>query len=171
MTLAGLRELYAYDRWANRRLLDAVARLGPGEATRPVGGQFSTPTLKGLLAHILGAEDLWLQRLRGQSPTAIIEDADFPDLDALRARWGAVEQGVREFVDALTAAEIDRLVEYRDTQGRRFVLPLWVLLHHVANHSTHHRSEVATMLTMVHGAPPPTDLVVYHLVASGQMTE
>jgi uncharacterized damage-inducible protein DinB len=28
-------------------------------------------------------------------------------------------------------------------------LPLWVLLQHVANHSTHHRSEVATMLIMV----------------------
>jgi uncharacterized damage-inducible protein DinB len=68
------------------------------------------------------------------------------------------------------AGDLSREVHYRNTEGKAFHLPLWPLLQHVANHSTHHRSEVATMLTMVHGSPPPTDLVVFHLIQSGQMS-
>jgi hypothetical protein len=32
----------------------------------------------------------------------------------------------------------------------------------------HHRSEIATMLTMVSGSPPDTGLLTYHLVKTGQ---
>ena len=58
---------------------------------------------------------------------------------------------------------------YRNTAGREFRLALWPLVQHVANHATHHRSELATMLTVSSGSPPPTDLVVYHLLRTGQM--
>lgn len=33
---------------------------------------------------------------------------------------------------------------------------------HVVNHDTHHRSEVATMLTRVGHVPPGTDLIVHY---------
>jgi uncharacterized damage-inducible protein DinB len=45
---------------------------------------------------------------------------------------------------------------------------LWPLLQHVANHATHHRSEVATMLTMLSGSPPDTGIATYRLLVSGQ---
>jgi uncharacterized damage-inducible protein DinB len=35
------------------------------------------------------------------------------------------------------------------------------LLQHVVNHATHHRSEVATMLTIVSGSPPDTGINTY----------
>lgn len=168
MTPALVRELYAYDRWANRRLFDVVAGLPAGEAEQPMGSQWSAPTLKGILAHILGAEVIWLARFKGESPTTILGDADFPDLASLRARWDAAEEDLRLFVEALDEAALRRLVNYQDTRGGAFTLPLGVLLQHVANHSTHHRSELATMLTVVQGSPPGTDLVLYHLIVSGQ---
>jgi uncharacterized damage-inducible protein DinB len=34
-------------------------------------------------------------------------------------------------------------------------------MRHLVNHGTHHRSEVATMLTKLGVAPPPIDYVVY----------
>jgi uncharacterized damage-inducible protein DinB len=36
------------------------------------------------------------------------------------------------------------------------------MLLHVPNHATHHRSEIATMLTMVSGSPPDTGLMSYY---------
>jgi uncharacterized damage-inducible protein DinB len=168
MTPALIRELYAYDRWANRRLFDVVAGLPAGEAERSMGSQWSMPTLKGMLAHILGAEVIWLARFKGDNPTSILGDADFPDLAALRLRWDTAEEELRQFVEALDEGDLRRLVSYRDTRGGAFTLPLGVLLQHVANHSTHHRSEVATMLTLIQGSPPGTDLVLYHLIVSGQ---
>ena len=50
-----IRGLYDYHWWANRRLFDVAAALGP-DATREVGRQFSFPTIKGMLAHIYAAD-------------------------------------------------------------------------------------------------------------------
>ena len=40
----------------------------------------------------------------------------------------------------------------------------------MVNLSTHHRSELVTVLTTLGTSPPPTDLVTYYLVRSGQMS-
>ena len=47
-------------------------------------------------------------------------------------------------------------------------LSLGLLLHHVPDHGTHHRSEIATMLTMVSGSPPGTGLARFIAIRSGQ---
>ena len=170
MLLEMVRALYDYDRWANGRLFEAVASLPAGTADREIGSQFSFPTLKGMLAHILGAEVNWLARWKGSSPTSILSAKDFPDLDALRSRWNQLEAELSAFVSGLSEGDLARVIHYKTTEGQSRSLPLWPLVQHVANHSTHHRSELATMLTVLGGAPPPTDLVVYHLVRSGQMS-
>jgi uncharacterized damage-inducible protein DinB len=36
------------------------------------------------------------------------------------------------------------------------------MLQHVVNHATHHRSEIATMLTMTKGSPPGTDMTIFY---------
>jgi uncharacterized damage-inducible protein DinB len=58
-------------------------------------------------------------------------------------------------------------VAYKDTRGNAYTSPMWQLLQHVPNHATHHRSEIATMLTMVSGSPPPTDLILYYRSVAG----
>lgn len=169
MNLVMVRALFDYTRWANRRLFDLVAALPAAEAEREIGTQFSFPTLKGMLAHILAAEVIWLARWNGDSPTALLSDKDFPDLASLRTRWDAEEEKMQGFLSSISEEDLSRETHYRTTEGKPFHLPLWVLMQHLANHGTHHRSEVATMLTMVEGSPPLTDLLVYHLIQSGQM--
>lgn len=165
-----VKALYAYDRWANRRLFEAVASLPAGTADKEIGREFSFPTLKGMLAHILGAQIVWLARWKGNSPTSLTSATDFPDLASLRSRWDQVEAELAVFIGGLAETDLRRVIRYTNTQGQSFSLPLWPLLQHVANHATHHRSELATMLTMLGSPPRPTDLVVYHLVQSGQMS-
>lgn len=170
MTLELIRGLYDYDRWANRRLFEAVASLPAGEADRAIGAQFSFPTLLGMLVHILGALTIWLTRWQGSSPTAMLAPGEFPDLRELRHRWDEQDKKIQAFLAGLQDADLTRAVHYKNTQGQAFQLPLWQLMQHVANHSTHHRSEVATMLTMLGNSPAPTDLLIYHLVRTGQMS-
>lgn len=155
-----VRGLYDYHRWANRRLFEAAATLG-ADVDREVGKQFSAPTVKGMLAHVYGADWIWLSRWKGTSPTRIPDGTDFATLDDLRRTWDELEREQQAFLDALTDADLERVLDFRDTAGKPSRLPLGGLLQHVANHATHHRSEVATMLTMLRGSPPPTDLVVY----------
>lgn len=168
MGLEMIQALYRYHWWANRRLFAAAAALGDETAARDLGAQWSVPTLEGMLAHIYAADWVWLERWQGRSPTGLPAGQDFATLADLRVRWDAFEAEQRAFIAGLPADGLARLVVYRDTRGDPYTLPLWPLLQHVVNHATHHRSEIATMLTMVSGSPPPTDLSFYHLIESGQ---
>jgi len=53
-------------------------------------------------------------------------------------------------------------------RGQSFALPRWQVILHCANHSTHHRSEVAAMLTELGHEPDSTDLLEYYLAHAGQ---
>jgi uncharacterized damage-inducible protein DinB len=158
-----IRDLYEYHWWANRRLFGSAAGLGEEGAAREVGPQFSFPTIRRMFAHIYESDWVWLQRWKGVSPTKLPGD-EIPNLEVLRDRWDALEREQRAFIQELAVGDLGRAVSYRNTAGQAYRLPLWALLQHVANHATHHRSEIATMMTMSGGSPPPTDLVVYHLL-------
>ena len=70
MSVALIRELYDYHHWANRRLFGVAMDLGEG-ITRDMGQHWSSPTLKGMFAHICGADDAWLKRWKGASPSSL----------------------------------------------------------------------------------------------------
>jgi uncharacterized damage-inducible protein DinB len=162
-----VRGLYDYHHWANRRLFDHAAGLGEEVAVRDVGKHFSYPTLLRMFGHLYGADWVWLTRWKGTSPTTL-PGAEFTTLAEVRRRWDALESEQASFISGLTTAELARTVEYRNTEGKAFRMTLWPLLQHVANHATHHRSEIATMITMLSGSPPDTGINSYVLVKSGQ---
>jgi uncharacterized damage-inducible protein DinB len=151
------RGLYDYHWWANRQLWDVASALGDG-VRRELGAHFSFPTLKGMFAHLYAADWIWLERWLGRPTGKLPGEADFPTWAGLRERWDALEKEQRRFVEALRPEDVDRLVVYRNTEGTEFRVVLWRLLQHVPNHATHHRSEIATMLTMLSGSPPDTGI-------------
>lgn len=161
-----IRGLWDYHWWANHLHFDLVAKLGEEEARREIGKQFSFPTLKGMLTHIYAADWVWLERWKGNSPSAMPGEADLTTLVDLRARWDPFEKEQRRFIEALKPADLKREMAYKDTRGNAFSSPMWQMLQHVPNHATHHRSEIATMLTMVSGSPPSTDLIHYYRTAA-----
>lgn len=154
-----IRDLYAYNRWANRRTLDAAERLTPEELSRDLGSSF--PSVRETLAHVLAAEWIWLERWRGSSPPGLPEAWDLSRLEAVRARWSEVETDQRTFVEGLDEAALDRVIAYRNTAGTEFENPLGQLLRHVVNHSTYHRGQVVTLLRQLGAEAVATDYVVY----------
>jgi uncharacterized damage-inducible protein DinB len=167
MSMAMVRDLYDYHRWANHRLFDVAAGLGEEACGREVGTHFSVPTLTRMFAHIYGADAVWLNRWKG-APPAVPPYPSLASMAEVRGTWDALEAEQRAFVDGLADADLSRLVEYKNTQGQAFRAPLGVLLQHVANHATHHRSEIATMLTIVSGSPPDTGINTWELLRTGQ---
>jgi uncharacterized damage-inducible protein DinB len=163
-------ELYAYHRWANRRLFDIADALGEETCGREIGNQFSFPTLRRMLAHIYGADAVWLARWKGQ-PTGALPGGDIASMAALRKDWDALVADQQAWVEALKPVDLGREVHYKDTAGNAYHTPLGILLAHVAAHGNHHRSEVATMLTMVSGSPPDTGIVGWHRTVTGQLRQ
>ena len=167
MSTAMIRDLYEYHRWANRTLFDFAAALGDAICGRELGTHFSHPKVTRMFAHVYGADWIWLSRWKGTSPTEQ-PGAELTTMAAVRGRWDPLEAEQKAFVDALTDRDLIRMVEYRNTTGKAFSAPLGPLLQHVANHATHHRSEIATMLTMLSGSPPDTGINTWVLARSGQ---
>jgi uncharacterized damage-inducible protein DinB len=161
VSTALIRDLYAYHRWANRRLFDVAANLGDAAVTREMGAHWSVPTLQGMFAHLYGADSIWLTRWKGSSPTRIPSGADFATMADLRAKWDVLEAEQQAFVDGLGEADLARMVGYKNTEGAEFSVALGPLLQHVVNHATHHRSEAATMITLISGSPPDTGINTY----------
>ncbi|HYS16181.1 MAG TPA: DinB family protein [Candidatus Binatia bacterium] len=167
MSVEMIRGLYDYHRWANRRLFEVATALGEELTSREVGKQFSYSTIRRMFGHLYGADRIWLSRWTGVSLTTI-PGAEFATLASIRAPWDDLEREQRAVIDGLSAADLDRVIEYRNAEGKQFKFPLGPLLQHVANHATHHRSEIATMLTMVSDSPPDTGLATYLVTTSQQ---
>src|SRR5689334_13304636 len=155
MSVASVRDLYEYHRWANRTLFGVADGLGAEACGRDMGRHFSFPTLTRTFAHLYGADGVWLARWKGSSPTAM-PGADLTTMAMVRRAWDALEAEQQAFVDGLRDADLARVVEYKNTEGKAFRAPLGPLLQHVPNHATHHRSEIATMITLIKGSPPDT---------------
>ena len=167
MGVALIDDLYAYHRWANHVLFDTAVARGEAVTERDLGPHWSFSTIRRMFAHIYGADSIWLTRWKGSSPTAM-PGGDMASMAELRKRWDALEAEQRAFVDALAPEDLTRVVDYKNTSGRAFHAPLALLLQHVPNHATHHRSEIAAMLTVAGGSPPDTGINSFILATTGQ---
>jgi uncharacterized damage-inducible protein DinB len=159
MDATDLRRLYGYNRWANARILDVASRLTREQFVKAIPSSF--PSVRDTLAHILGAEWIWLERWKGVSPKALLSSGGFPILEALRERWRTVESEQRTFVESVGDADLGKPLSYVNTKGEAWRYPLGHVFQHVVNHSTYHRGQVTMMFRQLGAEPVPTDYLVF----------
>ncbi|MBI4409999.1 MAG: DinB family protein [Gemmatimonadetes bacterium] len=160
MELERIREMFEYNRWANERMLEAAATLTPEQLTRDLRNSF--PSVRDTLAHIVGAEWVWLMRWQGTSPQKLPDPDGFATVASLRVRHDEIVRDRQELLDALTEAELERVISYRNFKGEPFAYPLWQLLRHVINHSSYHRGQITTLLRQLGAQPVGTDLLRFY---------
>ncbi len=165
MTLDDIRTPYTYNGWANQRVLGAAEALAPDQFLRDLGNSF--PSVRDTLAHILGAEWVWLRRWLGESPSALLSAADFPHLGGLRDRFASLEKERQAFLEGLGEDGLNGPLHYRDLAGKPLTLRLVHSLQHVVNHGTYHRGQVTTLLRQLGAKPVSTDLSRFHLERGG----
>jgi uncharacterized damage-inducible protein DinB len=159
MNVEWIRTLYAYNAWANRRILDTAAHLTPEQLKAP--GRASFDSIHATLVHTMSAQWMWLSRWQGISPRAMLDPAAFPTLADIRARWQQVEQETQTVLDKLDETLLEQEVIYTNTRGQQNAYPLWQLMLHQVNHATQHRSEIAMILTELGYSPDWLDLIRY----------
>lgn len=161
MTRDDLQTLVDFHYWALDRTLAAVDRLSAEQFTRVLGGSF--PSVRDTLAHLHGAEWIWLERFRGHSPTTRPGPERFAGMADVRAAWTETEADLRGFVGALDDTGLARQIEYRLLNGQAGANRVDHLVQHLVNHATYHRGQVTTMLRQLGAAPPEqTDLIAFH---------
>jgi len=161
MNLAYVRELYAYNRWANGKILAAVEKLDEGQFLRRMGSSFTS--VRDTLVHIVGGEWIWLERWNGRSPQGGLPTVEeLPDLNAIRVRWKQVEDDLSRFLQQLGEGDLEKSISYMNMKGETWTYPLWQMMAHVANHSTYHRGQVSTLLRQLGVQPTMTDFLLYY---------
>ncbi len=157
MKVEWIRTLYAYNAWANRRILDTAAQLTPEQLKAP--GRASFDSVHATLVHTMSAQWMWLSRWQGLSPKAMLDPAEFAGLADIRERWQQIEQETQLLLDKLDEAVLEQDVLYTNTKGQQWAYPLWQLMLHQVNHATQHRSEIAMILTELGYSPDWLDLI------------
>jgi uncharacterized damage-inducible protein DinB len=151
--------LLDYTVWANHRAMRAAATLSVDDFKRDLGS--SHGGVRGTLVHTLGAEWIWLERWKGVSPTHRLDEAEFPDVMAVRERWKVIEDHRASWFAALREGALAETISYSTLDRRSFADPLWKLVQHVANHSTYHRGQVVTLMRILGAKATASDLVLW----------
>lgn len=147
--------LFDYTRWASQKTLESVAPLSAEEFRRPIGGSFGS--VQATLAHLYGADWVWLERWHGRSPRALPKAEELGSFDVLKDRWDEVQELQRAFVETMSPARMEEPVTYVNFAGQTWTYPLGETLLHAANHGTYHRGQIVTMLRQLGHKAPSTD--------------
>jgi uncharacterized damage-inducible protein DinB len=155
------RHLYDYHFAMNRHVWDSyVMKLSDEDFRR--GSGYSHGSVRDQVVHLVSVDEAWFGDLRGDAPSAdLAADADRA---AIRARWDAVEDRMRDYLGRLRD---DQLLGFPIAEGEDKELHLWQILIHVVNHGTDHRAQLLRELNDLGLETTAQDYVFYayeHLV-------
>jgi uncharacterized damage-inducible protein DinB len=160
MLAAHFRTMAGYNRWANRRLYDATARLPDTDYRADRKAFFGS--LHGTLNHILVADRIWMARILGRTEAPETLDAIlYERLADLTVARETEDERIDSFVAGLDGPALARTITYRNTKGVEFTNPLGALLGHIFNHQTHHRGQAHAIFTGLGREAPVLDLIAF----------
>ena len=146
--------LFAYDRWANRKVLDACRKLTAEQyVAEPVPGWSS---VRSTVYHIAIATEFNLRTLVSDPDARMPTEADLATVDNAAQLLERAYRRFEELRPTLTPEWLNTLLTLRAI-GRAFTLPRWAILRHIVNHSTYHRGQVASKLKRLGIEQPNTD--------------
>jgi uncharacterized damage-inducible protein DinB len=152
--------LFAFNRWANAKMLDACRQLTPEQyAAEPAPGWSS---VRFTVWHIAVVTDGWLKAVSGDTEQSFPTEAELATVDDADR---LLQRAYARF-DALAPTLTPEVLATPRTfsrRGRTAVLPPWVALRHVVNHTTYHRGQVASKLKRFGVQQAETDLVWWAL--------
>lgn len=146
------RRQFAYDDWANREVLRVLKSSGN-----------KNPRVVQLMAHILSASRLWLERIeqRPQSlpvwPEISVEQCEVNAEEVARLWHGHLNE--------LSPPGLETSISYKNTKGADWTSTKLDVLTHVVMHGAYHRGQIATVMRGAGETPASTDFI--HAVRQG----
>ena len=153
-----LLALVRFHAWANDRILTTAAGLADDEFRRTAnldhGSAFQT------LRHLVDVDWSWREFCTGNDVGETYAwDHGFvlDDLPAIHAFCLEEDARLRSHVESVDGASLDEPLALGEDPGD--VVPRWLIVAHIVNHGTQHRSELARYLTECGHSPGELDLL------------
>jgi uncharacterized damage-inducible protein DinB len=146
MDIFDLRRFFTYDSWANREVLNSLSH-----ANSPV------PRAVKLMAHIVGAEEIWYSRLCSRNPELPV----WPELDvtACRREQERLSTLWSTYLRQLTPESLSSTISYKNSKGESWTSKIEDVLMHVVMHSAYHRGQIASDMRAAGSTPAYTDFI------------
>ena len=139
-----LTKLVRHSIWANKQLVDFL-----------IAEQIDDPAVLRLVCHIGHGETAWFQRIYAQTVNPDI--FRIVPLTELRALFAKHER----FYDEQFCSDLSRIIAYRRFNGDEFQSSVSDILLHLCTHGSHHRGQVATLITKLGKTSPNVDYINY----------
>jgi uncharacterized damage-inducible protein DinB len=159
--MLSIRQILRYEldftTWANERMLTAAAGLTPDELSHDF--KTSDKSVLGTLTHIYRAERVWLNRLHDKYVEFKSEGDD--TLAGLQKDWPPMRSGWAEWGRLLTEEAAATELSYSDLKGNAWSQPIWAIVLHIVNHSSHHRGQAVGFIRALGHQPPNVDMITF----------
>jgi uncharacterized damage-inducible protein DinB len=146
-TVRHLGELFGYDYWANRQILDFLKSNSDEKSRR-------------IFAHLLITEKEYFERLRDKDST----EFDFWQDLSLENCERLLEENAENFKCILEGAideTLDKTAKYKTSKGVRHENTWRELLTQILFHSATHRGNIIVVLREAGFTPPPVDYIIF----------
>lgn len=154
---AHIKKIAEYNTWANEQLVDWLRTADSTQWDMTIESSFNTLNLT--IRHLWNAEHGWLTTLQSTPWNQAVEyDQVLAQTEVLDG-FVNTSRAFRDFVMSMSEVDFD---DIRSMGKSETPVTLADIIHHVCNHSTHHRGQLITMgrqagLT----SPPRTDYIYY----------
>ncbi len=140
-----LLKLLEYTFWANDQFIVRI------QEQMDIPEEISKQT-----SHLLAAHRVWLQRINGRGTLPSIWDEIVPQ------SWEGINiELYNESCDLLKSKQLDEIISFKNSSGDLYEHTLGDVMHHIINHSTHHRSQIALLMRNHQILPPKSDYIFY----------
>ena len=155
-----LRQLAAYNLWANQKLTDLVLSLPEEKQQAEVPSSFKS--LYKTILHMWDAETIWWQRVK-LNEKLIVPSENFNGSmkDVVN---GLIQQNQQwlDWVNNASEAALEHVFQYYTLKKEYFKQPVYQVILHVFNHGTYHRGQLVNILRQLAIEKiPQTDMIVW----------
>ena len=154
-----LEQLYAFNSWANARVLESLRALPEADYEKEQGGGW--PSLRAAFVHLAAATDAWAERFSGREATRLATEGELPGLEEAARILLAAEEKHRRHLATYTAERLAGPFSWKNLKGEVKTAPFWVVVRHVVNHQTYHRGQISSMIRRLGHTPKATDMVLW----------
>ena len=155
MDAESLLPFVRFHAWANKRILDTAAELPDDELRQPAPLDHGTALQT--LRHLVDVDWSWREFCTGNDvgKAYLWERVPLEDLASVATR--SVDEGAQlvAYVRSLDDAALAESLALDDEMS----VPRWLIVAHVVNHGTQHRSELARYFTDRGHSPGELDLI------------
>jgi uncharacterized damage-inducible protein DinB len=147
----GLFDALSHNSWASRELLLMCRDLTDEQLETVVPGVYGS--IIATFRHIIRSESGYYRRLTGDEPEWLRIENDAPDIAELIRRNDEMAGRWERFLEQPFDAEHTFQIHWHDDTQRD--VPAGVVLAQAIHHGSDHRSQICTMLTVLHGKELP----------------